>query len=229
MINGIDVSKYQGVINWQAVKASGKSFVFVRLGWAGYDGRIADNGGLDEMFKINAEGAAAAGLNVGVYVYFYAKTPEAAKIAAKETLRLVSPYKLSYPIAFDIEDNQYCSVAQKSSNTAIADAFLTEIAAGGYTPLLYTYKSFAESFLNMPALSQYDFWVAQYSSVCTYKEAYTIWQHTGDAGRCEGVNGPCDLNTAYKDYAAPAGTDYKTLYKEAQERIDKMKNFIAGA
>ena len=148
------------------------------------------------------------------------------------------PLRVTYPIAFDIEDNQYCSAANKPQNTTIADAFLAEIEKGGYVPILYTYKSFAENFLNMSALSKYDFWVAQYASKCTYTGPYTIWQHSGDkqpnhpAGACAGVTGSCDLNTAYKDYAAKPTEpepNYKALYEEAQGRIDKMKNYIAGA
>jgi GH25 family lysozyme M1 (1,4-beta-N-acetylmuramidase) len=200
-IEGIDVSKHQGLVNWPRVKAAGKDFVFIRLGWCGYDGAIQANNGLDSCFFENMKGALAAGLSVGVYVYSYAKTEAAAEIAAKETLQLVEPYAIAYPIAFDIEDTQYATMS-KSLNTAIAAAFLSVVEQARYYALLYTYKSFAENYLDMGALSAYDVWIAQYASKNTYAGKYGIWQYAGDGGKCDGVDTSCDLNVAYKDYAA---------------------------
>lgn len=203
-IFGIDVSKHQGTIDWSKVKAAGKKFVFVRVGWCGYDGRIQANGGLDPTFKANVEGALAAGLQVGIYVYSYAKTISAAIIAAKETLSLVKPYKLEYPIAFDIEDAIYTAM-KKEDNTAIVKAFLSEIEKANYYGLLYTYKSFAESNLNMADLAAYDVWIAQYADKCTFAGKYGIWQYKGNVpgymGSCDGINTTVDLNQASKDYA----------------------------
>lgn len=204
-IPGIDVSKHNGAINFTKVAAAGKKYVFVRLGWAGYDGRIMVHGGLDSLFHTNMKSALAAGLDVGVYVYSYCKTATAARIAAEEVLELVQPYQLAYPVAFDIEDSQYFSMG-RSANTAIAQAFLTRIEKAKYYGMLYTYKSFVDSYLDMGALKGFDVWIAQYAATCTYSGSYGIWQHHGDrqknhpAGSCPGVNGACDLNTAYRDY-----------------------------
>ena len=199
MLYGIDVSKHNGTVDWKKVKSAGKDFAFIRLGWAGYDGRIEANGGLDPMFHANVKGALDAGLNVGVYVYSYAKTPTAAIVAAKETLKLVKPYRLTYPIAFDIEDSMYQSMG-KAINTEIAKAFLSTVEEAKYYGILYTYKNFAESYLDMNQLSRFDLWIAQYGSKCTYQGKYGIWQYAGNDGRCAGVSGACDLNIAYKDY-----------------------------
>ncbi len=198
-IQGIDVSKHNGTVDWKKVKAAGKEFAFVRLGWAGYDGRIDANGGLDPLFHSHIKGAMDAGLHVGVYVYSYAKTPDAATVAAKETLKLVKPYRLAYPIAFDIEDTMYQSMG-KATNTEIAKAFLATIEQAGYYGILYTYKNFAETYLDMAKLAQFDVWIAQYAAKCTYLGKYGIWQYSG-SGQCSGVSGACDLNIAYKDYA----------------------------
>lgn len=207
-IYGIDVSRYQGQINWQKVKASGKQFVFIRLGWCGFDGKIKANSGLDIMFESNIKGALAAGLNVGVYLYSYAKTPTAARVAALETLDLVKSYQLTYPIAFDIESISQSESSgacydkmSKTDNTAICAAFLDEIEKAKYYGILYTYKSFAENYLDMTALKQYDMWIAQYALKCTYSGNYGIWQYSGDKGRCDGVPTACDLNVSYMDYA----------------------------
>ncbi|HHY52429.1 MAG TPA: hypothetical protein GX499_04190, partial [Clostridiales bacterium] len=166
---------------------------------AGYDGRIDANGGLDPLFHSHIKGAMDAGLHVGVYVYSYAKTPAAAVVAAKETLKLVKPYQLAYPIAFDIEDTMYQSM-DKATNTEIAKAFLSTVEQAGYYGILYTYKNFAEVHLDMAKLAQFDVWIAQYAAKCTYQGKYGIWQYSG-SGQCSGVSGACDLNLSYKDYA----------------------------
>ena len=209
-IEGIDVSVHNGAVDFNKVKASGKDFVFVRVGWAGWDGRIVAHGGPDKRFHENMKAAIAAGLDVGVYVYSYCKTPEAARIAAHETLELVKPYNLTYPIAFDIEDTTDAGVRYdkmpRVENTAIVDAYLATIKRAGYYGMIYTYKHFAEAFLDMAALSEWDIWIAHYAAVNGYKGSHGIWQYMGDVkgfiGSCPGVTGPCDLNVAYKDYAA---------------------------
>jgi GH25 family lysozyme M1 (1,4-beta-N-acetylmuramidase) len=215
-IYGIDVSKYQWTVDWEKVKAAGKSFAFVRLGWAGYDGPIAGNGGIDSMFAANAKGAKAAGLHVGAYVYSYCKTAEAARIAAQEAIQLAKQAGIDYPIAFDIEDKQYQTMG-RTLNTSITVAFLNEVAAAGLAPLLYTYKAFADAYLDMAQISA-DVWIAQYADKCTYSGPYTIWQHSG-SGKCDGVAGACDLDVAYKDYAvavaeAPQESDCQQLAEQ---------------
>jgi GH25 family lysozyme M1 (1,4-beta-N-acetylmuramidase) len=238
-IYGIDVSKHNGTVDWKKVAASGKRFAFIRLGWCGYDGRIQGNGGLDACYHTNMKAAIAAGVQVGVYVYSYAKTAQAAGIAARETLELVKEYQLDYPIAFDIEDSIYTKMT-KAENTAIVNAFLPVIEKAGYYGLLYTYKSFAESYLNMPDLAAYDVWIAQYASKCTYGGKYGIWQYNGDVkgfvGSCPGVIGACDLNVAYKDYAAiiraaglndPAPIKTDPALEEAMVRITDLEDAIA--
>lgn len=208
-IDGIDVSEHNGIVDFAKVAASGIKFVFIRLGWAGWDGAIEENNGLDSKFHDNIKAAIAAGMHVGVYVYSYCKTEEAAKIAALETMKLVEPYSLEYPIAFDIEDTSDSGTRydkmSKADNTAIAKAFLSTIKEANYSAILYTYTSFAENFLDMSALKDWDLWIAQYAGKVTYKGDYSIWQYKGDApgfiGSCEGVSGSCDLNYSYKDYA----------------------------
>lgn len=200
---GIDVSKYQSQVDWKKVKAAGKSFAFVRLGWAGWEGQL----NMDNMAHNHIKAAKAAGLNVGVYVYSYCQTAAAAKFAAQKTIEEIKAYDvLEYPVVFDIEDTSDSGTPYqklgKSLSTYIADAFLSEIEQAGYYSMLYTYKSFAENCLDMAALGKYDFWVAQYANACTYAGKYGIWQYAGDSGHCDGVTGACDLNVAYRDYAS---------------------------
>ena len=201
MKNGIDVSKYQNAIDWPRVAASGVHFAFVRVGWAGYEGGIDE--GLDPCFARNMAGAAAAGLAVGAYVYSYCKTPAAARRAVREAAVLLAPYRLTMPLAFDIEDAATYKALGRAQSSAVAAAFLEEAKARGYYPLLYTYTSFAQSYLDMSALSAYDLWLADYRGYMGLKGA-SIWQHTSD-GWVDGISGRVDLNIAYKDYPALIG------------------------
>lgn len=209
---GIDVSKHQGVVDWKKVKAAGKTFAFIRIGWAGWAGEFSE----DIMFKTNMSGAISSGLNVGVYFYSYCKTAVAAQKAAQACLKAVAPYELTMPIAFDIEDTSDAGtrydLMSKTLNNSIVSAFLDEIQKAGYYGLIYTYKAFASSFLDMSKLTAYDVWIAQYNTACTYTGKYGIWQYRGDTlrdskgnitfpgGKCDGVIGDCDLNVSYKDY-----------------------------
>lgn len=200
-IQGIDVSKYQGGIDWGRVAVAGVNFAFVRIGWAGYEGGIDE--GLDPCLARNMAGAAAAGLAVGAYVYSYCKTPAAARRAAREAAALLAPYRLTMPLAFDIEDAATYKALGRSQSSAVVAAFLEEAKARGYYPLLYTYTSFAQNYLDMSALSAYDLWLADYRGYMGLKGA-SIWQHTSD-GRVDGISGRVDLNIAYKDYPALIG------------------------
>lgn len=232
-IYGIDVSKHNGKIDWNKVKASGKEFAFIRVGWAGYDGRIAANGGLDPMYHTNMQGAIRAGLNVGVYVYSYANSPASARNAAQEVLTLIEPYNLTYPIAFDVEETKdKCLLNQGSALSITVKAFLDTIKSAGHTPMVYTYTSFALSYLNMQLLEGYDTWIADYreqtGTNCPYTGEHTIWQYRGDTGRCDGVIGACDLNIAYKDYADKhePQEDYKQLYFDLKAKYDEVMGNI---
>ena len=200
-IKGIDVSRYQNAIDWPRAAASGIHFVFVRIGWAGYEGGIDE--GLDPCFARNTAGAAAAGLAVGAYVYSYCKTPAAARRAAREAAALLAPYRLTMPLAFDIEDAATYKALGRAQSSAVAAAFLEEAKVQGYSPLLYTYTSFANSWLDMTVLSAYDLWLADYRGYMGIEGA-AIWQHTSD-GRVDGISGRVDLNIAYKDYPALIG------------------------
>lgn len=202
---GIDVSKYQGTIDWPKVKAAGIQYALVRVGWAGYDGNIYNVDGQppapDECFHANMQGAIAAGIPVGVYVYSYCKTPQAAKLAAQKVLEYVKLYQCAMPIVFDYENAaQYASYG-KEKNTAICKAFLDEIEAAGYYAMLYTYTYFAIPYLNMDALAKYDMWIADYRGYVGYPGAYGIWQYSS-TGTVPGISGAVDMNRAYKDYPA---------------------------
>lgn len=194
---GIDVSKWQPQIDWQKVKADGIDFAIIRVGLCYNNGALK----LDSAFTQHIKGALAAGLDVGVYLYSYATTVQAAKRAAQEVIKAVKPYKLTYPIAFDIEYESIYTGGNKQTNTDICKAFLEEVEQAGYYAMLYCSKDFLDSYLYPAQLTAYDKWIAQYASKCTCKHPYGIWQYTG-TGRVNGIVGDVDRDIAYKDYPA---------------------------
>ena len=193
---GIDVSKYQGSIDWQKVATDGIKFAFIRVGWAGYEGGIDE--GFDPYFDTNIKEAISAGLDVGVYVYSYCKSTNAARKAARAVVEKCKPYKLTMPIAFDMEDSNTYKNFSKDANNSIAKSFLETIESSGYYPILYTYTSFANSYLNMLNLTNYDLWLADYRGYMGIDGA-SIWQYSS-SGNVNGIEGRVDMNIAYKDY-----------------------------
>ena len=120
---GIDVSYCQKTVNWQKVKESGIRFAMVRTARCHNDGRLK----MDGMFEKHIQGALAAGLDVGAWVYSYATTPAAARRAARELVAAVKPYKVTYPLALDIEYEDIYINATPEQNTKIVAAFCDEV------------------------------------------------------------------------------------------------------
>lgn len=193
-VNGIDVSKYQGRVDWPRVKAAGYAFAFVRLGYANGDGTIV----LDPYFERNVTGAANTGLDVGVYLYSYIDSEAHARIAAARVLELIAEHTLTMPVVLDYEHGSKYKDYGRNKNTAICNAFLGVIAKAGYLPMYYSYKSFCDSYMNMRDLEKYEgLWIANYTGKIGVDDA-AVWQHSS-SGRVPGVPGRCDLNRMYCD------------------------------
>lgn len=210
MNKGIDVSEHQGKINWQKVAASGVQFAIIRAGWSWYEGGM----NLDDRFTENMVGAIAAGLDVGVYLYSYDHSAAAAQAAAKCLLQAIKPYRITYPVYFDMEYEKFNLEAGKALNTDICLAFLSEIEAAGYYAALYCSTDFIRSYLDENRLKNHDKWLAQYASACTYKGSYGMWQYgvVGKwgvkgkdytiTGEVPGVSTNCDVDYGYIHYPA---------------------------
>ncbi len=200
-ISGIDISQYQtsrARIDFETVYSSGVRFCMVRAGWCGYDGGLA----ADPNLEVTITDALKSGVQVGLYVYSYARSEQAARRAAQETIALARGYRISYPIAIDVEDSRLTSVLTKEEITDTVIAFCSEVERLGYYAMFYTYFYFAKLYLEMERLDAYDFWLADYTQKPDYQGEYGMWQYTGSNGTCPGVKGPCDRDWAYKDYAA---------------------------
>lgn len=188
---GIDVSQWNGSIDWNAVKNAGVSFVIIRCGFRG-----SATGALvrDSNFKTNIAGAKAAGLKVGVYFYTQAINEVEAVEEASMALSLVSGYSLDYPIYLDIESSggRGDSISY-DERTNVAKAFCATVKASGYRAGVYANTSWMSGKFNAGSLSSYSIWLAQYAASPTYSSRYDIWQYSS-AGHINGISGYVDLN-----------------------------------
>ena len=195
---GIDVSKYQGNIDWGAVSASGINFAIIRVGYRGSSTGVLVE---DPYFRQNIAGATKAGIKVGVYFFTQAVTEAEAVEEASMAMSLVSGYKMTYPIFIDTESasNGRANGLSKSERTAIVNAFCQTVRSGGYKAGVYASKSWYNNNLNASALSGYCIWVAQYNSECTYAGKKDMWQYTS-SGKVSGIKGNVDMNISYTGY-----------------------------
>lgn len=195
---GIDVSKYQGNIDWGAVAASGINFAIIRVGYRG-----SSSGALvqDPYFKKNISGATKAGIKVGLYFFTQAVNEAEAVEEASMAMSLASGYKVTYPIFIDTESASggRANGLSKSARTAVVKAFCQTIRNGGYKAGVYASKSWYANQLNASALNGYCIWVAQYNSSCTYSGKYDMWQYSSK-GSVSGIKGNVDMNISYTGY-----------------------------
>ena len=203
-LKGVDVSKYQETIDWDKVAADGVEFAMIRLGFRGMGSKGTCE--LDPYFKQNAEGAKKAGIDVGVYFFTQATTVEEAKEEAKFVIDNLKEYDITWPVVYDTEAiTSYkaarANVLSREVRTACAKAFLEEIKAAGYTPMLYANTRWSVLKLDMAQLSDYDFWYAYYGDEIYYPYDFTMWQYTS-AGTVNGIKGNADLNISFVDYGA---------------------------
>lgn len=193
MARGIDVSKWQGKVNWEQVKDDGIKFVMLGLG------RYRNGKGYpDPYFKYNIEGALKQNIKVGVYLYSEATTVAQAKAEAKYVLGQIEGYKISYPVAFDIEDSSQQRLTTKQ-RTDITIAFLQIIEDAGYYPMIYASQNWFNTSMDLGRLEKYDKWVACWSSKVSFTPT-SIWQYSS-TGRVKGISGAVDLDVSYKDYS----------------------------
>lgn len=192
---GVDVSIYQGVIDWKKVKASGIDFAMIRVGGRGWGS--AGNIFADQKFKKNIEGALNAGLGVGIYFFSQAITVEEAKEEARYTLDQIKGYNITYPVAFDWEPTGGEETRTYGLDTetlcAASNAFCKMIKDAGYHPMVYFNLHCGYTMFDLSKLMDYDFWYAQYNSAPTFYYGFDMWQYTS-SGNVNGIPAKVDLN-----------------------------------
>jgi len=201
-ICGIDVSKYQGDIDWEKVKASGVEYAIIRLGYRGMNEGTLE---LDPYYFDNVKEAAAAGVKVGIYFFSQAKNQEEAVEEAEFVLKHIKEYEITYPVVFDTEEvTTYDARANgltRAERTDCCIAFCEKIKEAGYTPMIYANTRYMVMGLELERLGDYDKWFAYYGSSHIFPYEFTMLQYS-DTGRVPGIDGAVDLDVSFVDYAA---------------------------
>lgn len=240
--NGIDVSKWQGKIDWQKVGATGIDFAYIRIGYRGENGKLYK----DENADYNIQNAKKAGLLVGVYFFSTAINEQEAKEEALWTLKAIKGYGISYPVVYDCEgykspeSRMYLMSAEERTVNALA--FLKTVEDGGYEAMMYGARNelLDNAYWQIEKIDpEYKIWVAQYPAVTypekdvpDYPRVYAAWQYT-NMGKADGIEGNVDMVVCYfeveekapKDPAmapekAPAPlTEEEKLYTAVNEKV----------
>lgn len=194
VLRGIDVSEFQGTIDWDAVAADGIDFAVIRAG-----GRLMQSGGLyeDNRFHENMEGALAAGLKVGVYFFSQAITAEEGLEEAEFVLSMLEGYDVTMPVVMDWERlggtdvRTYGVGADKV--TAAAQAFCGRMEEAGYEPMIYMNSYCGYTKFDLRDLTDVELWFAEYETVPSFRYHFTMWQYSC-TGRVKGISGNVDMN-----------------------------------
>lgn len=193
IFEGVDVSVYQGNIDWNRAKADGIEFAIMRAGYGKYVSQK------DKYFDQNMKNAKAAGLPCGVYWFSYALTPEDAIKEADACYEVIKNYKLEYPVSFDMETESQMKLP-KETVAQIIEAFCGRMESYGYYTTLYTYASFLNYKVEDRIFDKYDIWVAHYNtSKPAFNRNYGLWQYSC-TGSVQGITGNVDRDYVYLDY-----------------------------
>lgn len=197
---GIDVSKYQGEIDWSKVASDGVEFAILRVGYRGYGtGAIM----LDEAFEKNIQEATNVGIKVGVYFFSQAITTEEAIEEARFVKEKVKEFNINYPIVFDTEDipNEEARTEGLTveERTNIAVAFCEEVKKDGFTPMIYANLRWFTMALDISKLNDYEKWYAYYDKEMYFPYKISMWQYS-ENGTVNGINGKVDMNISFKEW-----------------------------
>lgn len=218
MKKGIDVSEFQGIINWDEVKNSGIEFAILRAGYG--------QNNIDNKFRRNIEECKRVGIPIGIYWFSYALNENMAKAEARYAVQAVKGYELEYPIAYDFEqasvdycENNGINVTREFA-TKLVLAFCNEIKSQGYYPINYANLDFLNNMFNMQQLKDIDIWYAYYNEYCNKTNICSMWQYS-DSGQVNGING----QSVDMDYDF---VDYPNIIKSAINKgdKDKVKNIV---
>jgi len=195
---GIDVSRFQGKIDWEAVAADGVTFAFIRVGNRGYgSGTVLK----DDTFVRNIKGANAAGVKAGVYFFSQAITEEEAIEEANFVLEQIAPYQIDCPIVCDMEmiagDEGRADSLSPEQRTQLIKVFCDTIAAAGHKPMIYMNLELAAIRVNLEELEEYDKWFAYYNPDFYFPYEYKVWQYS-ESGTVAGVPEKVDMNICFE-------------------------------
>lgn len=214
---GIDVSSWQGKIDWQKVKNDGKTFAILRIG---------TGKGKDTYFEENYKNAKNAGLNVGCYFYTYATTVEESEKDAETVLSWLDGKQLEYPVYYDMENSaQLENGITTAKRTEMCLTFLNKMAESGWYAGTYANGNWFSNYLDKSKLGeQYELWLASWMDSGLpsrdYSSQYGMWQYT-DSGKVDGISTAVDLDVAYKDYPTVMKNGGFNGYNAVLEDVDE--------
>ena len=217
---GIDVSEFQGKIDWEKVKNSGVEFAILRCGY-GMDFSNQD----DVEYERNANECERLGIPYGVYLMSYANTVEKARSEAKHVLRLIEGRKISLGVWYDIEDNGTSGAINKETLTNIINTFCNTIKNAGYKVGVYANLNWLENKIERIIRDNYDIWVAQYYSKCEYEGKYIMWQHTS-SGKVNGISTNVDMNILYEDLPVINNNDNNNSKTNNSEIVKSLQRAL---
>lgn len=198
-LKGIDLSRYQGKVDWALVAADNVDYAMIRVGIRGYGtGEIV----IDDTLDANMTGATSNGIDVGAYFFTQATSEAEAIEEAEAVIKALAPYNVTYPVAIDVEDVNDSSARTANltaeQRTDYVIAFCERLEEAGYTPMIYgNLKSYCDM-LDMERLNEYDKWFAFYDTYVYFPYEISMWQYT-DSGVVNGIEGNVDLNITFTD------------------------------
>lgn len=225
----IDVSRWNGAIDFKKVKASGVTGVIIKAGVTGYGaGHSMER---DANFETNYKNAKAAGLNVGAYYYSGAMTEDFAVKEANFFLSLLKGKEFDLPVYMDVEETHSPTNMPslgKTKLTSIVYKWCETVEKAGYFTGFYTMKSWCNTYLDMAKLSRFTFWLAHYTNKTTYTGTYAMWQYSS-TGKVAGISGNVDMNWCYVDFPSQIKAAGLNGYKKESEKRYKIEVYGATA
>ncbi len=197
---GVDISKETGDVDFSKLKKAGVQFVMIKVGARGYgNGQIT----LDDHFAEYMKAASEAGLNIGVYFFSQAITKEEALEEANLVYQNIKDYKITYPIAFDMEkitgDISRIDTLTKEEKSNIALVFLQSLKDVGYKGIIYGNKEWLIQQINLSTVGSFDIWLSQIGDVPDYPYKFSMWQYT-QSGKIDGITGDANLDICFINY-----------------------------
>ena len=192
-MKGIDVSKHNGVIDWDKVKAAGIEFAILRAGYGRKDPKQ-----IDPMFERNYAECKRVGIPVGAYHYSYADSPADALLEAEFFLEIIQGKKFEFPVIFDIEDKSQENLGM-TTLTNMCLMFCDRVEDAGYYTAIYANTDWLKNKLDYSRLQKYDIWLADWRKKEGWGKPHGMWQYT-DSGKVSGISTKVDMNLAYKNY-----------------------------
>lgn len=213
MTKGIDVSQWQGDINWGAVKAD---FAILRAGY----GRVKSQ--IDTKFEQNYRNAKAVGMPLGAYWYSYAMSPDEARVEAKVFIDIIKGKQFEYPVYFDVEEQSVFRLGTTAVSNIIS-AFCDEMEKAGYFVGLYMSASPLTTYVTQAVRERYAVWVAHYGvSKPSYNGQYGMWQYASD-GKVNGINGNVDMDECYIDYPKMIKESGKNGFEKPEPEVKPVE------